>query len=187
MRKRFKGLPIAILICLSILLCMRGGLFGAVSRGGAVFGMDSFRSVPTGVILSQMLSYEPDCPVGTVYTSLSGEGEAGYFTPSLCIALYGDGAVPKEWESVEEFSIFLTATEHPVELAVFRSLSSADAEEVAELCARRLSVLRRFRRGTEYELYTARAQIAVFGRYVVMAVSADPEVAVEEARRVIRG
>ena len=137
---------------------------------------------PAAAVLSRMLARERDCPVGTVYLSSAEEGTEGYLSQRLCAALYGDGGVPPEWSAVEDCAIFLTAREHPVELAVFRAASRDAAGAIAELCVRRLSTLRRYWRGSDYEGYTASAQVVILGRYVVMAVSSDARGAVEEAR-----
>ena len=137
-------------------------------------------------VLSGILSVEVDCPVGTVYHSAAAEGEEGYFSSSLCATLYGDGDLPAEWASVEDFAIFLSATESPTELAVFLTPTRADAEEVAELCVERLGVLQRYYRGSDLEAYAAGGRVVVLGRYVVMVISSDSDAALSEARAVLK-
>jgi hypothetical protein len=153
----------------------------------AVTSCAAAEEVPAAAVLSRMLARERDCPAGTVYLAFAEEGSAGELSDGLCAALYGEGTVPAEWAAVEDFALFLTARDHPAELAVFRAASRDGAEEIAELCVRRLTALRRYRRGSEYEAYTEGAQVVILGRYVVMAVSADAEGAVEEARAELRG
>lgn len=133
-----------------------------------------------------MLAYEKDCPAGVIYLSSAEEGEEGYLSESFCAALYGDGAPPKEWASVREFAIFQSATPSPTELAVFRAAGRAEAEEIAEMCTRRLSVLRHFYRGTDGEVYASGGRVAILGHFVVMAVSSDAALAVGEAEAALR-
>lgn len=144
------------------------------------------KKTPPLLVLSQMLSYERDCPAGVIYHTGAGEGEAGYFSDSLCAAFYGDGEAPPEWASVAEFAIFQSTAATPTELAVFRTSSRAEAKEVAEMCTRRLWVLRRFYAGSEYEAYAFGGSVTVFGKYVVSVVSSDVETAVDEARAALR-
>ena len=158
-------------LCIGIILLLTGCGFRAESTAAAM--------------VSEMLSFEVGCPYGVLYDVSVAEGAEGYVSDSLCAALYGDGAVPAEWEYVEDFSAFLSTGEQPVELAVFLAVSSDGAELLAALCARRLTVLRAYYRGTEYEAYTGSARIVVFGRFVVMAVSSDAEAAIDAARRML--
>ena len=141
---------------------------------------------PVGAILSQLLLCEADCPSGRIYQSTAEEGEAGYFSESLCAALYGDGAVPEGWGAVEEFAIFLTATGAPAEVAVFRAASGMGAEEIARFCTRRLTHLVRYYRGSDHEVYTAGGRVVICGRYVVMCVLKNAGSAVDEARRMLK-
>ena len=143
------------------------------------------RDVPAGAVLSAILMREEHCPSGTVYSASAGEGEKGYFSESLCTALYGDEAPPVEWSLIADYAIFLTAAEHPTELAVFRCRSVADAEEVARLCSRRLTLLRQYWRGSEYESYPLGGRVVILGSYVVMAVCSDSLRAVGEARNAL--
>ena len=152
------------------------GLTGCGARDG----------VSAVALVSEMLSFEGDCPHGVLYDSSVEEGTHGYFSESLCAALYGDGKMPTEWEYVEEFAVFLSTSERPLELTVFVAVSHDGAERLAALCARRLAVLRRYYRGTDFEPYTASARIVMLGRYVVMAVSADAEGAIDVVRRGLR-
>ena len=173
MKFRTVARTVAFAIALAVLLSLLSACLG--------------REAPSAsLVLSEMLAFEKDCPAGTVYLASAGEGETGYFSESFCAALYGDGEVPAEWASVVDFAIFQSASPSPAELAVFRAIGRAEAEEVAEMCVRRLSVLRRFYRGTDLESYTSGGRVVILGRYVVMAVSSDAETAVEEARAALR-
>lgn len=134
-----------------------------------------------------MLACEESLPAGVIYDTDAEEGEKGYLSESLCIALYGDERVPAEWTFVSEFAIYLTAAEHPFELAVFRCDSSDGTEEVSELCARRLALLRNYWRGSDYETYTSGGRVVIFGSYVLMLVSSDAELSLAEAREAIGG
>ena len=143
--------------------------------------------IPVGAILSQLLLYEADCPSGRIYHGTAEEGEAGYFSESLCAALYGDGAVPEGWGAVEEFAIFLTAAGAPAEVAVFRAASGMGAEEIADFCTRRLTLLLRYYRGSDDEVYAAGGRVVICGRYVILCVLRNAGSAVEEARRMLKG
>lgn len=132
-----------------------------------------------------MLACEESPPTGVIYFPEAGEGEDGYMSEALCSALYGEGVMPKKWDLVSDFAIYLSAMEHPFELAVFRCDSWDGAEEIAELCMRRLVVLRNYWRGSDYEAYTSGGRVVTLGRYVLMMVSSDAELLLSEARRVI--
>lgn len=160
-----------ICVCVVLLLCLTA--------------CASHEETPAGAILSAMLSCEEGCPAGEIYTRSAEEGEEGYLSESLCSALYGDGRIPAEWALVSDYAIFLTAAEHPFELAVFRCNSSDGTEEVAELCARRLAVLRNYWRGSDCEAYTSGGRVVILGNYVLMLVSSNAEAALEEARTAI--
>lgn len=136
-------------------------------------------------MLSAMLACEESLPTGVIYFPEAGEGESGFMTEALCAALYGDGVMPREWDLVSDFAIYLSAMEHPFELAVFRCDSWEGAEEIAELCMRRLVVLRNYWRGSDYEDYPSGGRVVTLGRYVLMIVSPDAELFLSEARRVI--
>ena len=163
----------AVLLCFWLL----------VLRGGCAHR----EAIPAGAVLSQLLLCEADCPSGRIYQSTAEEGESGYFSESLCAALYGDGAVPEGWGAVEEFAIFLTAAGAPAEVAVFRAASGMGAEEIAGFCTRRLALLLRYYRGSENEGYAAGGRVVILGRYVVMCVLKNAGSAVEEARRMLKG
>ncbi len=134
-----------------------------------------------------MLACEEDLPVGVIYFSGAEEGEKGYLSESLCIALYGDEGVPAEWSFVSDFAIYLSASGHPFELAVFRCDMSDGTEEVSELCARRLAVLRNHFRGSDYEAYTSGGRVVILGSCVLMIVSSDAEISLSEARDAVGG
>ena len=132
-----------------------------------------------------MLACEECLPTGVIYFPEAEEGEDGYMTEALCAVLYGDGVMPREWSFVSDFAIYLSAMEHPFELAVFRCDSWDGAEEIAEVCMRRLVVLRNYWRGSDYEAYTSGGRVVTLGCYVLMMVSSDAELFLSEARRVI--
>ena len=163
----------ALLLCLWIFLL----------QGGCAHREE----VPVGAVLSRLLLCEGDCPSGRIYQSTAEEGESGYFSESLCAALYGDGAVPAGWGAVEEFAIFLSAAGAPVEIAVFRATSGMGAKEIAGFCTRRSALLLRHYRGSEYEGYAAGGRVVILGRHVLMCISRNAGAAVEEARRMLKG
>lgn len=162
-------LPLVLIFCLTLVSC------GA--RG----------SVQAGAVLSAMLACEEHLPAGNIYHYGAEEGEAGYLSESLCVALYGDGDVPAEWEFVSDFAIYLSASEHPFEVAVFRCDLGDGTEEVSELCTRRLAVLRNHFRGSDYEAYTSGGRVVILGSYVLMIVSSDAEISLSEARDAVGG
>ena len=168
-RLRVAALVLVAAFCLSVTSCRTRG------------------SVRAGAVLSAMLASEEDISAGEIYSSDAEEGERGYLSDSLCVALYGDGEMPPEWTFVSDFAIYLAASEHPFELSVFRCDSSDGAEEVSELCSRRLRVLRNHFRGSDYEIYTSGGRVVILGSYVLMLVSSDAEGALSEAREAIRG
>lgn len=161
-------------------------LFGllALLLMGSSCGAD--QEMPAGAVLSAMLAAEADCPPGRIYQNGTAEGAEGYFSESLCAALYGDGEVPAGFSCITDYAIFLSYGPAPVELAVFRVSSGTDTGTVADLCVRRMDRLCRYFRGGDLEAYPASGRILTKGNWVIFAVSSNSERAVEEALRAIR-
>ncbi len=151
--------------------------------------------------VAAMLEREVKAPSGTIYTDRAEEGESGYISPTLEKALWGEyiqseseaeGEAPSNktgaMRYVRQYSHFLSSFEHPCELAVFECYTQSGAYEVSKMCLARLGTLQstwKSNKNEEYAAYTENARVCVKGRYVIMAVSSDPETAIRAARKVI--
>ena len=133
-------------------------------------------------LLAAMQKTAQVIPEGKVYDRSRSEDEAGYLSDTLVAALYGramadlmrptaesGGAAP-----VSDAAMFLSMTEHPCELAVFRCSDARAAATAAKLCRARLEVIRNARADTEWAAVTERAVVTVEGSYVYLIVAEDP-------------
>ena len=161
-----------------ILLLAISLLFSLVSCG---------REAEVCDILAAMCDAQPSLPAGQVYLHTAVAGEAAFADEELLAVLFGGGELPVEFEVVNGFAFRLSAMGTPHEFAVFLCVSSQDAYDVAQMCLRRVDVLRRGYVGTEWEAMTQEAQVSVVGRVVLMAVGEDPLTAIEAGRRAVRG
>lgn len=151
--------------------------------------------------VAAMIEREVNAPSGTIYTDSAEEGESGYISPMLEKVLWGEhGQIGSDVDSgissdktgaikhVRQYSHFLSSFEHPCEFAVFECYTKSGAYEVSKMCLARLGTLRNTWKNNKNEKYTAyaeNAQVCVKGRYVIMAVSSDPETAIRAARKII--
>ncbi|MBQ7378761.1 MAG: hypothetical protein IJW70_03660 [Clostridia bacterium] len=169
MKKR--GLSNMILCCL---LCCALCFAGCASKSPA-----------PDRVLCALTDAEIGLPPGQIYLAGAQPHEAAYLSDDMISTLYGNGELPWQLSLVEDYGIFLSTAQHPCEFAAFLCYSRSDTDLVAAMCHARLDLLRAHYKGTEYELYTNEARVAVAGRYVLLLISSDADHALDVARRVI--
>ena len=111
-------------------------------------------------------------PAGMVESHLSDD---------TLITLFGATAVSEEMTAVESYCIYLASRNGPVEIAFFQCYGASGAHTVSRMLLRRADLL------APYLPDGTSAQVAVLGRYVILAVCEDPDAAIAAARRALRG
>lgn len=144
-------------------------------------------AVSPRTVLEAICAAQNTLPAGQIYTNDALPGEAGYADNELLSVLYGDGALPIEFQFVTAYAIRLCGTAKPVEAAVFLCTSRADAYAVGEMCLRRLDLIRRTCRGTPEEAESQNGTVEVYGKYVLFVLCPRVEEGVEAAKRAIKG
>lgn len=151
------------------------GLFFSLSLSGC-----APKSPSASVRLSAMLEETRPLPSGACYRLLAAQGEEGYASAELLAALFGEGSTPVALDAVEDGAFYLSFTQ-PYEIGVFLCKSTGRTREVAEMCLHRLSRLRSYysARGDE----SAEGCVRVFGRWVILCFSHDPDAILQAFRR----
>lgn len=144
------------------------------------------RQATAGEVLGAMCTSQQSMPAGQIYRMDAEPGEAAYADRELLAALYGEGDLPPEFEVINDYAIRLCSFTEPLELAVFQCVSARDAFDVAQMCLRRVGRLQVSCRETEHAAMVDGAQVSVIGKTVLMAVCADPLVAIADGRRTAR-
>lgn len=147
----------------------------------------SRQQVEVAEVLDVMCQSQPSLPAGQIHLSTAAVGDEEYADEELLAVLFGDGELPIELSSVNDYAFRLSSFAEPHEFAVFLCVSPQDARAVAEMCLRRTDTIRLTCRGTEHEAIADNARVSVCGKYVLLAVGDDALTAIEAGRRVIRG
>lgn len=144
-------------------------------------------------VLTEMLKVEKQLPAGRRFTTKSTPGAPDHLSEAMLNALYGADTFPEVFDRVEEISLWLSSGLRACEFGVFLCASRRDAEEVAELCLGRIDTMRHFINLNSEKLSLdsssaeniKNAKVAVYGRYVVIAVSSKAEKAISAASGMI--
>ena len=162
---------------LCALLCLLALLLSGCSGHQAVTPHDAVRA---------MCHAEVPLPCGKIYVRSAPKDSAEHLSDRLLTAILGNGCLPPEIDLTEDIALFFSYT-HPCELAVFLCKNADGTDAVAQLCLRRLDVLRAYwdQRGSEFAAYTDRAIVTVRGRWVILCVSSDPDAALRALRRTL--
>jgi len=112
---------------------------------------------------------------------------------ALLTALYGELAAAwfdgEKQPILDEGCLFLSETQHPFEVAVFRCIHEGDVQggssSVLGICAQRKAYITDAWQGSEYEDVTAGAVVTCIGAYVILAVSKDTDTAIRAAEKLI--
>ena len=140
------------------------------------------RATPAEAV-EAMCRAEKPLPAGQLYClseQHSGQGEP--LTRELIETAFGNGVYPPEMDGVTDAACFFSYSE-ACELSVFLCESATDAHSVANMCLRRLELLKRERPDCADILENA--TVTVRGRWTVLCVSSDPEAALRAFRRVL--
>lgn len=147
----------------------------------SVVAVGCARSAPdAGALLSAMLEETRPLPSGACYRLLAAQGEEGYASAELLAALFGEGSTPVALDAVEDGAFYLSFTQ-PYEIGVFLCKSAGRTREVAEMCLHRLSRLRSYYSAHGDE--SAEGCVRVFGRWVILCFSHDPDAILQAFRR----
>lgn len=124
-------------------------------------------------IITELTLREVGLPAGSIYSTISGEGDDGHMSPSLIATLYGDGSTPKVSEGWIECSAFIPLSNHPCEFSVIYCSSYDVAENTAALLSRRLLLLQKAKCGGEYDFELDSAKVIIFKNYAILIISSD--------------
>ncbi len=119
--------------------------------------------------LSSLMAESDGLPAGEIYLKDASEGEKGYFSQSLCEAMYGEDAYGM-LALVEDYAVYMSSAQAPYEIAVFKCFSSTDAEKIGTLCLERAEMFRVLLGKTEWKSLADSACVTVSGRTVIMTV-----------------
>ena len=140
--------------------------------------------LPCDAVLSAMLAYADAHPAGKFYRRSAAAGDEDYLSEALSRSLYGVALTAEG--GIADFSLYLSRSEAPFELAVLRCHSASKAAEIAALCHARIELLRHYFRGKDEEDVIALSRVLICGNTVLMVVSTDADKLLTEAKRVIR-
>ena len=140
--------------------------------------------LPCDAVLSAMLAFAESHPAGKIYRSSAAADDEDYLSDALSRSLYGVALTAEG--GIAEFSLYLSRSEAPFELAVLRCHSASKAAEIAALCHARIELLRHHFRGKDEEDVIALSRVLICGNTVLMVVSTDADKLLTEAKRVIK-
>ena len=129
----------------------------------------SKKRVSAEEMLSDIMAETGGLPAGQIYLKGALEGSDGYFSRSICEAMYGEDAY-EMLALTEDFAIYVSSVQAPYEIAVFKCFSSTDAEKLGALCLERAELLRVLLHKTEWKTLSEGASVSVKGRTVIMKV-----------------
>lgn len=86
---------------------------------------------------------------------------------------------------IEDGAMRLSTAASPCEWMAFRCVGRSDTTAVADLLLCRLEILRRQYRGSDDEAMLARAEVVIFGKYVLLVIAPDSKAAVAAAQRAL--
>ncbi len=151
------------------------------------------KTYDTKKVLYEMIKSEEKLPAGNIYSFKSSPGAPNYISSSLLSALYGEGSTPEVLSNAEDISLRLSSGLYCFELAVFLCPNTRDANEIADLCLRRIDTMEHFFNANSEKLgidpaclnNIKNAKVAVVGRYVLMAVSPNAADCIKGAKNII--
>lgn len=143
-------------------------------------------------IVEAMLSACKNPPFGILYSQKSTKGSPDYLSDSLAATLYGNGNLPPVITSTNDFSVRVSSSQIGFELAVISCQRRQDAEEIAELCQRRIDTIQAlWNSGFSFSPQTKvtdefpPSKILIYRNYVIMALSDNCDEAVKIAKSLI--
>ncbi|MBE6584789.1 MAG: hypothetical protein E7649_07465 [Ruminococcaceae bacterium] len=136
-------------------------------------------------VIASLTESEVGLPAGKVYDMRADEGNDEHLAASLLCALYGNGGKPTAADSWVDCAIFLSATEHPCEFAVFLCDSRDSAIDTARALSMRLDTVRLTKKAPQYCQMLESARVTIIKNYVVLIISSDAENALKTAKKQI--
>ncbi len=130
-------------------------------------------TAPSNALL-QMCNAEPNLPSGKYYFYGSSPSSSGTMIDSaLFCEHFGFTVLPPAMSEVES-GAFYFSYRHPCEFAVLRCKSISATTAIAQILLRHIEQLRSYWNSTEYAPYVNAAEVKIFGKDVVFAVSKNP-------------
>ena len=133
-----------------------------------------------------MLECEIDLPAGKIYDLSANEGDREYLDERVIKSLFGEGSAPPMRDGWLDLALFLPASTHPCELAVFLCDTPDTASDTARLLCRRLDVVKSAKRDSEHSAILDSATVTVIGNYVLFIISSDSALSLRAARDIIK-
>ena len=121
-------------------------------------------------ILRDIMEDVDSLPAGKIYRAECEEGSGEYFTDSMRKAMYGEDS-DRYFSLMEEYSIFVSSSGFPGEIAVFKCYSATDARLVEFMCRNRAELLRVALRSTAFSELAESISVLREGRYVVFVMA----------------
>lgn len=139
----------------------------------------------TGDLAEHLLNVYPTLPPYSIYVKNGTPYEEGYLSPEDFSYLYvGEKERLPEWDLIEEFSIVLSDTTVPLELHILKARSATDTDEIAKLLSRRAELIRLHNK-TEGDYLAYEPYLYVNGRYAILLVTEDNDIALAVLKRLL--
>ena len=127
-------------------------------------------------ILASVTQGLSDLPAGHVRILGAPEYDPHYLPISLLRVMLASSEQFEEEDKISELALFLSETEELCEIAIFCADSSSSAEDLAELCAKRVNMLKSSPSLSKKNKEIAEnSKIVLSGRYLLYAVSESAE------------
>ncbi len=133
----------------------------------------------------RLLNLYPFLPPCSQYIKTDDADSPGYLSAEDFFYLYtGEKIRLPEWERLAEFRLILSDSPTFFEIHILKALSASDADELAELLARRAALLTRYNHGEKH--YPAKDPF-VFRRgcFAVLVATDDNEAALRLLKRIL--
>ncbi len=127
-------------------------------------------------ILASVTQELSELPAGHVRILGAPEYDPHYLPISLLRIMLASSEQFDEEDKISELALYLGDTEELCEIAVFCTDSSSSAEDIAELCAKRLNMLQSTPSlSKENKEIAKKSRIVLSGRYLLYAVSKNAD------------
>lgn len=122
--------------------------------------------------LSAILSEVSSLPAGNAKSTTANEYDDDYLDMALLRIMFSEASSFGEEKKIEEAAIFLSGTEELCEIIVAKATSYSDAEDIAELFAKRIGYLKSSPAlSSESKSVLQNAKVVISGKFVLYTVS----------------
>ena len=121
---------------------------------------------------------------GSIFLLSAKEGSAEFFSKENKAMLFGENALEHSFSKIEDCAIFISSR-YPEEIAVFKCYSSSDTDEVVKMCLERADSINVALRSTEWSDKAQSTRISVVSKFVLMALTDEPDRIEEKMRSAI--